>query len=186
MHNPEQQAERGDEDRHAADVPPVADAHVADAHVADAHVAHEHLALAERWRRLRAAYRYANLASHHVLGFTVKAVLLAYFSFMLLFLALRWAVLPNIDLYKPDIERAASRALGNPVTISRVYASWRGLQPNLYLGDVRLRDREGRQLLLLPSVSATPTRFATPYPRKCHARSAGTISIDSVASCITT
>jgi uncharacterized protein (TIGR02099 family) len=147
MHNPEQQAERGDDERHVADLPvpaPSPDAH------ADAH-----LPLAERWRRLRAGYRYANLASHHVLGFTVKAVLLAYFTFMLLFLALRWAVLPNIDLYKPDIERAASRALGNQVTIARVYASWRGLQPNLYLGDVRLRDPQGRQLLALPSVSAT-------------------------------
>jgi uncharacterized protein (TIGR02099 family) len=148
MHNPEQQAERGDENRHAADAPHAAQAH------ADA-AEHEHLPLAERWRRLRAAYRYANLASHHVLGFTVKAVLLAYFVFMLLFLALRWAVLPNIDLYKPDIERAASRALGNQVTITRVYASWHGLHPNLYLGDVRLRDHLGRQVLALPSVSAT-------------------------------
>jgi uncharacterized protein (TIGR02099 family) len=148
MHNPEQQAERGEQDRHGAA------AQAADAHVADA-FAHEHLPLAERWRRLRAAYRYANLASHHVLGFTVKAVLLVYFTFALLFLALRWAVLPNIDLYKPDIERAASRVLGNQVTITRLYASWRGLRPNLYLGDVQLRDRQGRQLLLLPSVSAT-------------------------------
>jgi uncharacterized protein (TIGR02099 family) len=152
MHNPEQQAEQGDEDRH------VADAHVdgvAAATPSPAAHADAHLPLAERWRRMRAAYRYANLASHHVLGFTVKAGLLAYFTFMLLFLALRWAVLPNIDMYKPDIERAASRALGNQVTIARVYASWRGLHPNLYLGDVRLRDREGRQLLALPSVSAT-------------------------------
>jgi uncharacterized protein (TIGR02099 family) len=151
MHNPEQQAERDDEDRHAAD------AHVADpaAPSAEAHQPGGHLPLAERWHRLQAAYRYANLASHHVLGFTVKAALLAYFTFMLLFLALRWAVLPNIDMYKPDIERAASRALGNQVTIARVYASWRGLHPNLYLGDVRLQDRQGRQLLILPSVSAT-------------------------------
>jgi uncharacterized protein (TIGR02099 family) len=151
MHNPEEQAEQGDEDRHAAD------AHVANSAMPspDAHQAGAHLPLSERWHRLQAAYRYANLASHHVLGFTVKAVLLAYFTFMLLVLALRWAVLPNIDMYKPDIERAASRALGNQVTIARVYASWRGLHPNLYLGDVRLRDREGRQLLLLPSVSAT-------------------------------
>jgi len=121
----------------------------------ESHQAGAHPPLSERWHRLQAAYRYANLASHHVLGFTVKAVLLAYFIFMLLFLALRWAVLPNIDHYKPDIERAASRALGNQVTIARVYASWRGLHPNLYLGDVRLQDRQGRQLLLLPSVSAT-------------------------------
>jgi uncharacterized protein (TIGR02099 family) len=153
MHNPEQQAERGDEDRHAADARAAQAA--AAASPADEHAGPAHLPLSERWRRLRSAYRYANLASHHVLGFTVKAVLLAYFTFMLLFLALRYAVLPNIDLYKPNIERAASRVLGNQVTISRVYASWRGLHPNLYLGDVRLRDREGRQLLVLPSVSAT-------------------------------
>jgi uncharacterized protein (TIGR02099 family) len=146
MHNPEQQAERGEEDRNAAEARAVD---------ASAHPDPSHLPLAERWRRLRSAYRYANLASHHVLGFTVKALLLVYFTFMLLFLALRYAVLPNIDLYKPDVERAASRVLGNQVTIARVYASWRGLHPNLYLGDVRLRDRQGRQLLFLPSVSAT-------------------------------
>jgi len=150
MHNPEQeQAERAQQGRRQE---PGADAYAADAHAVEAHA---HLPLAERWRRARACYRYANLASHHVLGFTVKAVLLVYFFFMLLFLALRYAVLPNIDLYKPDIERAASRALGNQVTIDRIYASWRGLHPNLYLGDLRLRDPQGRQLLALPSVSAT-------------------------------
>jgi uncharacterized protein (TIGR02099 family) len=138
MHNPEQQAEHAQEPQ-GAETPAV----------------QAHVPLAERWRRLRAAYRYANLASHHVLGFTLKTVLLVYFGFMVLFLALRWAILPNIDLYKPDIERAASRALGNQVTISRIYASWRGLRPNLYLGDLHLRDAQGRQLLALPSVSAT-------------------------------
>ena len=139
MHNPEPQAQQQDEQERG---PPGAGAH-----------AHPHLA--ERWARARACYRYANLASHHVLGFTIKAGLLLYFAFAVLFLVLRYAILPNIDLYKPDIERAASRALGNPVTIARVYASWRGLHPNLYLGDVHLRDRAGRQLLALPSVSAT-------------------------------
>jgi len=171
MHNPEQQAQRarqegaGHVDAGTPDTAtPPADAHPGDAHAVEAHA---HLPLAERWRRLRAAYRYANLASHHVLGFTLKAVLFVYFVFMLLFLALRYAVLPNIDLYKPDIERAASRALGNQVTIDRVYASWRGLHPNLYLGDLRLRDRQGRQLLALPSVSATLSwwTFAAFEPR---------------------
>ena len=79
----------------------------------------EHVPLALRWQRLRAAYRMANLATHHVLGFTIKLVLLAYFAFAVLFLFLRYAILPNIDYYKGDIERAASRALGNPVSIAR-------------------------------------------------------------------
>ena len=141
MHNPEPQAEQQSEQERG---PPLGHAQP-----------HPHPALAERWARARACYRYANLASHHVLGFTIKAVLLVYFAFMVLFLLLRYAILPNIDLYKPDIERAASRALGNPVTIARVYASWQGLHPSLYLGDVHLRDAAGRQLLALPSVSAT-------------------------------
>lgn len=111
--------------------------------------------LAESWRRLRAAYRYCNLASHHVLGFTVKLALLIYFTLALLFLALRYVILPNIDLYKGDIERAASRALGNQVAIARIYATWNGLNPYLFLGDVTLKDAAGRQVLALPSVSAT-------------------------------
>lgn len=113
-----------------------------------------HLALAVRWQRLRAAYRYANLASHHFLGFAIKLVLLLYFALALLFLVLRYAILPNIDLYKGDIEAAAGRALGNRVTISRLDTSWQGIHPVLTLGDVRLIDRGGRQLLALPRVEA--------------------------------
>jgi uncharacterized protein (TIGR02099 family) len=111
--------------------------------------------LARRWHRARAAYRFANRASHHLLGFTVKLALVAYFLFAILFLALRYAVLPHIDVYKGDIERLASHAVGNQVSIDRIYASWHGLHPSLFLGDVRLRDKAGRQVLSLPSVSAT-------------------------------
>lgn len=111
--------------------------------------------LTVRWQRLRAAYRVCNLATHHVLGFTLKLILVLYFAFGLLFLSLRYLVLPNIDHYKPDIEQLASQALGNPVTIDRIYASWTGLHPTLFLGDVHLRDKGGNQVLALPSVSAT-------------------------------
>ncbi|MCA1857502.1 TIGR02099 family protein [Massilia oculi] len=116
--------------------------------------AEAHLPLAVRWQRLRAAYRYANLASHHFLGFAIKLVLLLYFGLGLLFLALRYAILPNIDLYKSDIEAAAGRALGNQVTIGRLGASWRGIHPVLRLDDVRLIERGGRQALALPRVEA--------------------------------
>lgn len=111
--------------------------------------------LAVRWQRLRAAYRVCNLATHHVLGFTLKLALVLYFAFGILFLSLRYLVLPNIDHYKADIEKLATQALGNPVTIDRIYASWTGLHPTLFLGDVRLRDKGGNQVLALPSVSAT-------------------------------
>lgn len=123
------------------------------------HVTHAHLHLPApvvvRWQRARACYRYANLATHHVLGFTVKTALLAYFAFCILLLVLRYLVLPNIDLYKPEIERQAGRALGNQVRIERIYASWEGFRPSLFLGDVSLHDAQGRQVLALPSVSAT-------------------------------
>lgn len=124
------------------------------------HTPHEqsataHSPLAARWRRARAAYRFANRASHHVLGFTLRLALLGYFVFAILFLMLRYAILPNIDYYKGDIERMASRALGNQVSIARIYASWHGLHPSLFLGDVILRDKQARQVLSLPSVAAS-------------------------------
>ena len=114
-----------------------------------------HPPLAQRWRRMRAAYRMANLASHHVLGFTIKLVLLVYFALAVLFLVLRYAILPNIDHYKGDIERAAGNALGSRVTIAGLAASWHGLRPALALDDVRVYDRAGAPVLALPQVEAT-------------------------------
>ncbi|NHZ39975.1 YhdP family protein [Massilia aquatica] len=131
-------------------------------HTPEAQAAAEHLPIAERWRRLRSAYRACNRATHHVLGFTIKLALLVYFLFTIVFLVLRYAILPNIDYYKGNIERIASRALGSDVTITRIYASWRGLRPNLFLGDVILRDPAGRQVLSLPSVSATLSWWSVP------------------------
>lgn len=127
-------------------------------HLPDQHPAHfEPLPKRARlvWRFARASYHHANRASHHVLGFTIKLVLLAYFLFALLFLGLRYTVLPHIDLYKAQIERLSSKSLGLPVAIERVYASWEGLRPHLFLGDVVIHDKNGRTALHLPSVSAT-------------------------------
>jgi uncharacterized protein (TIGR02099 family) len=118
--------------------------------------------LKERWHRLQAAYRFWNLATHHILGFTIKLVLLLYFAFTILFLALRWVVLPNIDHYKHDIESLATRAVGQPVVIDRIYASWKGLRPQLILGDVVMRDTRGLQALHLPNVSATLSWWSVP------------------------
>ncbi len=118
--------------------------------------------LKERWHRLQAAYRFWNLATHHILGFTIKLVLLLYFAFTIMFLALRWVVLPNIDHYKHDIERLATQAVGQPVAIDRIYASWKGLRPQLILGDVVMRDARGQQALHLPNVSATLSWWSVP------------------------
>ncbi|MDM5179699.1 YhdP family protein [Massilia sp. DJPM01] len=131
-------------------------------HTPEAQTPAEHLPIAERWRRLRSAYRVCNRATHHVLGFTIKLALLVYFIFTIVFLVLRYLILPNIDYYKGNIERIASRALGSEVSITRIYASWHGLRPNLFLGDVIVRDPGGRQVLSLPSVSATLSWWSVP------------------------
>ncbi|KQQ47111.1 hypothetical protein ASF61_00140 [Duganella sp. Leaf126] len=111
--------------------------------------------LAVRWHRLRAAYRVCNVATHHLLDVTLKLALLGYFAFAILVLLLRYLVLPNIEHYRGDIERLASRAIGNRVTIARIDASWSGFRPTLTLGDVVLQDRQGQPALRLPEVAAT-------------------------------
>jgi uncharacterized protein (TIGR02099 family) len=115
------------------------------------------------WRFALHCYRYANLATHHVLGFTVKFVVVAYFLFGTLFLTLRYGVLPHIDYYKSDVEELASRAVGRPVTISTIYASWNGLRPHLFLGGVAIHDRNGREALKLPGVAATFSWWSVPF-----------------------
>ncbi|MGN6390538.1 MAG: YhdP family protein, partial [Burkholderiaceae bacterium] len=90
------------------------------------------------------------------------ALLVVYFAFCALFLTLRYAVLPNIEHYKGDIEQAASRALGNRVTIGSVRASWRGLRPELSLADVAVRTSDGRRALALPAVSAVVSWWSVP------------------------
>jgi uncharacterized protein (TIGR02099 family) len=107
------------------------------------------------WRFGWHCYRYANLATHHALGFFVKLFIVAYFLFGALFLTLRYGVLPHIDYYKNDVEQIATRAVGRPVTISTIYASWNGLRPYLFLGGVAIHDRNGREALKLPGVAAT-------------------------------
>jgi uncharacterized protein (TIGR02099 family) len=121
-------------------------------HLTPAEAAHK---VAGWWRFTRACYRFANRATHHLLGAVIKLAIVSYFIFGLLFIGLRYAVLPNIDVYKPDVERLATRAIGQPVTIDTIYASWSGLRPNLFLGGVAIHDRSGRTALKLPGVSAT-------------------------------
>jgi uncharacterized protein (TIGR02099 family) len=111
--------------------------------------------LAAYGRALYAGYQRANALSYHVLGAIGKLLLLAYFIFCALFLTLRYQILPHIDDYKDAIERLASRAIGNPVTIATIGASWDGLRPRLSLGDVVIHDRAGHSALTLPQVAAS-------------------------------
>ncbi|MFZ6723754.1 YhdP family protein [Undibacterium sp. Ji49W] len=89
------------------------------------------------------------------LRFTLKFLLLLYFLFCALVLVLRYVVLPNVNSYKPDIEKMISASLGRQLQIADLHASWQGLNPQLVLDNVVLRDAKGVAALTLPQVSAT-------------------------------
>lgn len=105
------------------------------------------------WRKILWCYAYVNILSHHLLGALFKTAVAAYFIFCVLFLTVRYAVLPNIS--KPYVEQWVTREIGQTVSIGTFRASWEGLRPTLVLGDVKIRDKLGRAALTLPGVSAT-------------------------------
>jgi uncharacterized protein YhdP len=89
------------------------------------------------------------------LRITLKLLLVLYFLFCALVLVLRYAVLPNIDRYKSNVEQIIGDSIGRKLQIADLHASWQGLNPQLVLGNVVLYDKSGAQTLVLPEVSAT-------------------------------
>src|SRR5690606_26807410 len=82
------------------------------------------------------------------------SALAVYIVAALLLLGLRYWVLPDIDQWRPRIEAYASEALGAQVSIGRIEADWRGLNPRLTLTGVAIHDTQPEPGLALPSVSA--------------------------------
>lgn len=74
--------------------------------------------------------------------------------FVGLVLGLRYWVLPSVGAYQPQIEAAASQAVGQQVRIGRIEARWRGLNPDLILDQVQLLDRQGVAVLSLQRVES--------------------------------
>ncbi|MBC7513175.1 MAG: TIGR02099 family protein [Herminiimonas sp.] len=83
-----------------------------------------------------------------------KLAVVLYFIFCLLFLGLRYLVMPGIDRYKPQVEQLASDALGQKISIAGISASWSRFTPHLQLTDVVLHDSAGQAALRLPQVGA--------------------------------
>lgn len=75
-----------------------------------------------------------------------------FFALAALVLALRFWLLPDIERYREDIVAVASRAVGQPVRIGGIEGGWAGLHPRIHLTDVRIHDRAGREVLVLPRV----------------------------------
>ena len=75
-----------------------------------------------------------------------------FFAFAVIFLALRYWLLPNVEQYRGDIVAAISRSVGLPVKIGALATDWQGLRPRLSISDVRIYDSDGREALVLPVV----------------------------------
>lgn len=65
---------------------------------------------------------------------------------------LHWVIVPRIENWKPELEQAATQALGLRVEIGALQAESVGLLPQLSLQDLRLHDAQGREALRLPHV----------------------------------
>ena len=78
----------------------------------------------------------------------------AWTSLLLAWLVLHWVILPRIEQWRPQIEARASRALGVPVTIEAIRVRSGGWIPAIELSNVVLKDRQQREALRLPKVSA--------------------------------
>jgi uncharacterized protein (TIGR02099 family) len=104
----------------------------------------------------------AHPAAHGLWRALVWGFWLIYFGFVLLVLALRYSVLPNIENYRADIERIASQELGQPVSIGRIEASWAGINPDLTLFDVRIADTQGRPALAFLRVESILSWWSVP------------------------
>jgi len=81
-------------------------------------------------------------------------VTLGYFAFALLLLALRYAILPQIENYRGDVERMIGTAINRPVAIRKIEAHWVGLRPALNLEGFHIRDSQGRPALGFDQVEA--------------------------------
>ncbi len=85
---------------------------------------------------------------------SLRVFWLLYFVFVILVLSLRYLILPNIESYRPDIEREASQALGLAVSIGGIEARWSGLNPDLILSDVQIADRQGQPAIAFRRVES--------------------------------
>jgi len=77
-------------------------------------------------------------------------------------LSLRYIVLPHIDAYKDRIVAEVSTAVGHPITIGDLKASWDGLNPHFSMLNVQLYDAENRPALTLTHIEATLSWLSIP------------------------
>ncbi len=77
-----------------------------------------------------------------------------YFCLGIALLALRYAVLPQIDAWRPRIAAQLTRSLGAPVELGPIQVRWHGWNPELEVRGVSLYSTDGRRLLTIPDARA--------------------------------
>lgn len=83
-----------------------------------------------------------------------RLLLALYFAAALLILAGRHFLMPEVAAQRGMIEERLSAAIGLPVRIAGLSASWPGLHPRLAIDGMQLHDREGRPALAFDRVEA--------------------------------
>lgn len=89
-----------------------------------------------------------------LLRIVIVSGLLAYFIAAAVMLTTRYWVLPRVDEWRPEIEKAISDAAGVPVQFDSIDAEWFGLNATLNIKNLRILDKENVAQLGIPSVQA--------------------------------
>jgi uncharacterized protein YhdP len=95
--------------------------------------------LRSRWHALASRLPWIGV----VLRVGTWLLLAVYFAFAVLLIALRYAILPQIENYRGDIEQLIGAEINRPVTIRKIDAHWIGLRPALTLQGFEIRDTQG-------------------------------------------
>ncbi|SAK51580.1 hypothetical protein AWB81_00951 [Caballeronia arationis] len=78
-----------------------------------------------------------------------------YFVIAALYLGLRYAVLPQIDAFRPRIEQLVSAKIHAQLRIGRLTSHWSGLQPVIEVDNLRIDAPDGAPGLAVPHASAS-------------------------------
>lgn len=69
-------------------------------------------------------------------------------------LAVRYIVLPQINVWRPMVEHHLTQALGSRALVGDISASWSGLNPTLNIENLHVENPEGQTLLRIPKAFA--------------------------------
>jgi uncharacterized protein (TIGR02099 family) len=82
-------------------------------------------------------------------------VAVVYFAAAGIYLVLRYAVLPQIDAFRPRIEQMVSARIHAQLRLGRITAKWSGLQPSFDIDNLRIDAADGSPGVAVPHASAT-------------------------------